>query len=419
MKLGQRLRFIRKENNLTLKDLSQISDLSVPYLSDMERGVVNPSVNALQKVAIAYKISVKELISGVEGLGESSYTNYPEEFQSFLNEYETEHKINDDWKELLLKINFRGRQPTSETEWLELYLYLKRILAPQEDIIERKTIMNHMERHVIGLVKDVVNKHASTTIPNIDEICSGLGLEIKKDILPDGLDGMHVDRTIIINSKVKSEERNRFTLFHEVTHYLIEKEGDLISDLHEYSSNQDDGFRKPLEILCNVGAAEFMMPGKEFSRLYEKNGLNVQLIPFAANHFRSSTIAATIQLAQVAPNRCIAVICEKGLIPNDKTSSQSPLLTNENQSHNKPKLHVVYSASSPSANRWLAKYTVFPDDHLVHQAYSQFKVLEGESDIPFPGWKERCTCEALYKRNRVYALFHLTPPPNPNQMSLF
>ena len=80
-------------------------------------------------------------------LGESSYTNYPEEFQSFLNEYETEHKINDDWKELLLKINFRGRQPTSETEWLELYLYLKRILAPQEDIIERKTIMNHMEKH--------------------------------------------------------------------------------------------------------------------------------------------------------------------------------------------------------------------------------------------------------------------------------
>ena len=69
MKLGQRLRFIRKENNLTLKDLSQISDLSVPYLSDMERGVVNPSVDALQKVAIAYKISVKELISGVEGLG--------------------------------------------------------------------------------------------------------------------------------------------------------------------------------------------------------------------------------------------------------------------------------------------------------------------------------------------------------------
>ena len=42
MKLGERLRLIRKENRLTLKDLSQLADLSVPYLSDMERGVVNP-----------------------------------------------------------------------------------------------------------------------------------------------------------------------------------------------------------------------------------------------------------------------------------------------------------------------------------------------------------------------------------------
>ena len=133
MKLGQRLRLIRKEHKLTLKELSQLSRLSVPYLSDMERSVVNPSVDTLQKVAVAYNISVKDLISGVEGLGESSNTNYPEGFQSFLEKYETLYKISDDWKESLLKVDFRGRRPTSDTEWLELYLYLRRILAPKED----------------------------------------------------------------------------------------------------------------------------------------------------------------------------------------------------------------------------------------------------------------------------------------------
>ena len=132
MQLGQRLRLIRKENQLTLKELSQLSGLSVPYLSDMERGVVNPSVDTLQKVATAYNISVKDMISGVKGLGESSNTDYPEGFQSFLKAYETQYEINDDWKESLLKVNFRGRQPTSPTEWLELYLYLRRILAPKE-----------------------------------------------------------------------------------------------------------------------------------------------------------------------------------------------------------------------------------------------------------------------------------------------
>lgn len=132
MKLGQRLRLIRKEHRLTLKELSQLSRLSVPYLSDMERGVVNPSIDTLQKVAIAYNISVKDLISGVKGLGESSNTDYPAGFQSFLKEYETQYEIDDDWKESLLKVNFRGRQPTSPTEWLELYLYLRRILSPKE-----------------------------------------------------------------------------------------------------------------------------------------------------------------------------------------------------------------------------------------------------------------------------------------------
>ena len=133
MKLGERLRLIRKENQLTLKELSQRAKLSVPYLSDMERSVVNPSFDTLQKVAKAYGMSVRDLIRGVETLGKSSTTDYPQGFQSFLERYETLYKINDDWKESLLKVNFRGRQPTSETEWLELYLYLRRILSPKED----------------------------------------------------------------------------------------------------------------------------------------------------------------------------------------------------------------------------------------------------------------------------------------------
>ena len=93
--------------------------------------------------------------------------------------------------------------------------------------------MNRMKRHAIELVRDVVNKYASTTIPTFDEICSGLGLDVKVRELPSGTDGAQKDKTIIINSQIKNEERKRFTQFHEVTHYLIEKDGDLISELHD------------------------------------------------------------------------------------------------------------------------------------------------------------------------------------------
>ena len=160
------------------------------------------------------------------------------------------------------------------------------------------------------------------------------------------------------------------------------------------------------------------MPSKEFARLYEKKGFNVQLILFAADYFKSSTIAATIQLAQVAPNECIAVVCENGLVPNDTAPAQDQLFNTEYRSP-KSKLHVVYSASSPAASHWLTKYTIIPNDHLINQAFLQSEMLEDESHIPFPGWQKSCICEALPHKHKVYALFHLSPLPDPNQTTLF
>ncbi len=279
--------------------------------------------------------------------------------------------------------------------------------------------MNRMKRRVIELVRNVVNKYASTTIPTFDEICSGLGLNVVEDPLPNGKEGMYLEKTIFIDSRMQNEERKRFTKFHEATHYLIEKDGDLISELDAYTCSQENEYKKSLETLCNIGAAEFLMPRDEFKKLYTEEGFNVELILCAFRRFKSSIIAATIQLAQVAPNKCIAVVCENGLIPNDTISLQDSLFTTKNQPHNKPKLHVIYSASSPAADRWLAKYTIFPNDHLVNRAFLQVKILESESEIPFPGWQESCTCEALPYKNRVYALFHLSPLPDPNQITLF
>ena len=280
--------------------------------------------------------------------------------------------------------------------------------------------MDRMKRRVIEVIRKVVNEYASATIPTFDEICSGLGLSVIEDDLPIGTEGMYTEKTIFLDSRIRNEERKRFTQFHEITHCLLEENEDLISELDEYTYGQGDKPHPQIEYLCNIGAAEFLMPSKEFAKLYEERGFNVQLILLAADYFKSSTIAATIQLAQVAPNKCIAVVCENGLIPNDAALSQASFFSTEHRYRNKPRLYVSYAASSPAASdRWLAKYTVIPDDHLINQAFWQAEMLEAESYIPFPNWQEPCFCEALPHENRVYVLFHLTPPPSPNQMSLF
>ena len=133
MKLGERLRRIRREHQLTLKDLKERADLSVPYLSDLERGVVNPSIETLKKVANAYNMSVSELLSDVEELGKPTQASYPEGFAKFLEDPDYRDELNEDWKNLLIGIKFRGQQPSSKREWVELYLNLRRIFSSRED----------------------------------------------------------------------------------------------------------------------------------------------------------------------------------------------------------------------------------------------------------------------------------------------
>ena len=129
MKLGERLRSIRKEHKLTLKELSQQADLSLPFLSDVERGVVSPSIETLQKIARTYDMRVKDLFNDVEGLGESTHTTYPEGFSEFLKDPDYKDEIDEDWKDLLMRIDFRGQRPSSKREWIELYINLSRFFS--------------------------------------------------------------------------------------------------------------------------------------------------------------------------------------------------------------------------------------------------------------------------------------------------
>ena len=280
--------------------------------------------------------------------------------------------------------------------------------------------MNSVQKQIIQVVCNTVNTYSSTPIPTIDEICDGLGLEIREDTITDGRDGMIVDKTnIIINSKIRYEERKRFTIFHEIMHYLIDNDEDLISILNEYTLSQDGEYNRQEEIFANIGAAEFLMPSEKFRELYIKRGLSVELIPFAAQKFESSVIAATIQLAQVAPNKCITAICEAPY--ND--SSEQPKFIAGNGKEKRQKLLVTYAAASSTMKYKLARDTIIPIDHLIYDSFLKDSPVMGKSYIPFRSGKNMpCTCEALTDGDRVIVIFHLNSPPTPHsakQMNLF
>ena len=275
-----------------------------------------------------------------------------------------------------------------------------------------------IREYVIKLVRDAVSKYASDAIPTVDEILLGQGLDMKEGELPPYEDGALVGNLIIINSEIQSEERKQFTRFHEITHHLINQDGEIISILHDATWHQNDGYKTVIERLCNVGAAEFLMPCEEFRRFYKEKGFQAGLITEASHHFGSSTIATTIQLAQVAPYSCITAVCEYGLMPNQIKCQ--PNLFVDDSALPASQLHVVYSASSPTTKYKLAKYTVIPEGHPIYDAFFQSVTVEKESYIPFRSGKEMpCYCEALVYRDRIHVVFHIDPAPCVGQLELF
>ena len=49
--VGEKIRKLRKEKKLTLKDIAEATGLSIGYISQLERGAVEPSLSSLRKVS--------------------------------------------------------------------------------------------------------------------------------------------------------------------------------------------------------------------------------------------------------------------------------------------------------------------------------------------------------------------------------
>jgi len=64
MKIGSRIRELRKLHNMTLKDVKLVTGMSTGNISDIERGVINPSANALIAFSNIYNVSCDYILKG-------------------------------------------------------------------------------------------------------------------------------------------------------------------------------------------------------------------------------------------------------------------------------------------------------------------------------------------------------------------
>lgn len=64
--LGARIRYLRQQKGLSIEDLSLEAEINRNYLGDLERGMRNPTLIILNKIAKALDIDLTTLFEGIK-----------------------------------------------------------------------------------------------------------------------------------------------------------------------------------------------------------------------------------------------------------------------------------------------------------------------------------------------------------------
>ena len=101
--LGSFIRAQRKMANLSLRQLAELTSLSNPYLSQLERGLHQPSVRVLKLISDALNVSAETLLVQA-GLLEDGVEGDPAAGSSVEVAIRTDPVLSSDQKEALINV---------------------------------------------------------------------------------------------------------------------------------------------------------------------------------------------------------------------------------------------------------------------------------------------------------------------------
>lgn len=234
--------------------------------------------------------------------------------------------------------------------------------------------------------------------------CEKLGLSLDRAALPPGTAGMLSGRRVTVDLNTRWAPRTEFTVYHEITHYLINEDGEIIEHLTEALRNDPAAFDREMERCCDKGAAEFLMPRARLAETISKEGFSVDLVGIIAERHGASLIASAIQLAHCAPVECYVVLCSYGSVPRSRPHRRG--------------LYVDYAGASPSRRYPLTRFSLVPADHVLSHARESKSFTEGKSHVPFrSGSYMPCYCEAKPLGPFVAGILSFNEAAPLNQMS--
>jgi Zn-dependent peptidase ImmA (M78 family) len=258
-----------------------------------------------------------------------------------------------------------------------------------------EAVLYRRTRDLAARRKSEIDKKRLTRFKDIVEHYQ---LTLSEGKLPNDKDGSWISsqRKIILNSKLSSPERRNFTFFHELMHFFIDQDDDLISDIHQSIDSPDN----LIERLCNIGAAEILVPVQSIQSTIGENKFSSNVIPTLCSSQSVSAIVVGIHMATTARHACYLLIAEPA-------NSVGNILT------------IRYSAKSYAAKYGISKKAEIPRSHLIYEAYTSKSFVSGQTQFFTRGNKSwPIDGDATYYKGNVYAFLHETVPMSSTQLEL-
>ena len=133
MSIGTRIKTLRREKNISLRNFASSVGISVAYLTKIEKEESSPTIDVAERIAEVFGMPLHELTL-TETTVESVAPPRPESLEGFIKEYAGKFPElkEPDWQLALSNVRLRGKYPKSPDDWLPVFASMRRALESED-----------------------------------------------------------------------------------------------------------------------------------------------------------------------------------------------------------------------------------------------------------------------------------------------
>lgn len=183
---------------------------------------------------------------------------------------------------------------------------------------------------------------------------------------------------IKINKEIKNEGRKRFTLAHELGHYILHQNKNIITctkrDMNDWTG------MKSIETEANYFASEILMPEKIFYERTRKERFSKNFLISLSQEFNTSITSTALKFVEVGNDPIFLICSSNGNIIWKFVSEKFPFKIDFKNLKEIPKTSVTYEMITENKN-YFDSQEIDPINWLISDTENEFRFFEDAINV--------------------------------------